>query len=163
MKNLLKSPRIEYVQVNMNLLDDYLILVNDYEHVGKFIGRDNTTIDANKEANWVNSKINENAIIFSMIEKSTNEFIGNIELMDSNSTQGELGIAITKKKQNLGYGKEAISTFLDYCFNDLKLERVFLKAFPFNSRAIHVYEECGFTKYDQNETSIFMQILKKDL
>lgn len=93
-----------------------------------------------------------------MLDKETGDFIGNIEFMDIEDGCGELGIAITASKQNRQYGREAIHKMLDYGFSELKLTRVFLKVYPYNKRAIHVYEDCGFTKYDENDHDIFMEI-----
>ena len=43
-------------------------------------------------------------------------------------------------------------------YHALGLARVFLKVFPFNARAIHVYEKCGFREYDRTEDDVFMEI-----
>lgn len=47
-----------------------------------------------------------------MIEKKTNEFIGNIEIMEINNNIGEIGIAITRKKQDKHLGQEAIKRLI---------------------------------------------------
>ena len=93
-----------------------------------------------------------------MIEKKSNEFIGNIELMEVNDTEKELGIAINHQMQNKGYGKEAISTILNYGFNELKLKKIILRTRVYNARAIHVYQECGFKEYKRDDEHIFMEI-----
>ena len=55
----------------------------------------------------VKEKLNEDATIFSMIEKETNEYIGNVEIMKIIENVGEIGITITPLKQNKHYGQEA--------------------------------------------------------
>ena len=47
-----------------------------------------------------------------------------------------------------------------YGMDALDLRRVYLKAFPFNARAIHVYEKCGFREYDRTAEDVFMEITK---
>ena len=42
-------------------------------------------------------------IIYSMIEKNTGKFIGNIEIMDINNGIGEIGISIVPSMQNKHY------------------------------------------------------------
>ncbi len=158
MKQLFESDRIRYVEVTEELVQDYLKMVNDLEHVGRFIGRRTEPVSEEKERKWVREKLDEKAVLFSMIEKSSGAFIGNIELMDFTETEAELGIAITAAKQELGYGTEAIRAVTDYAFDQLVLKRVFLKVYPDNSRAIRVYEKCGYQEYDRTEEDVFMEI-----
>ena len=98
--------------------------------------------------------------MFSMIESKSGEFIGNIEFMDIKDGTGELGIAITAKKQNMNYGTEAIKRMLEYGFNTMELNRIILKVYPNNERAIRVYAKCGFVIYDATEKDIFMEVVK---
>lgn len=48
-----------------------------------------------------------------------------------------------------GYGTEALSLLIKYCFNTLNLYRVELEVFEFNKRAIKVYQKCGFKEEGQ--------------
>ena len=158
MKQLFESDRIRYVEVSEELVPDYLRMVNDLEHVGRFIGRRTEPVSEEKERKWVREKLAENATLFSMVEKNGGAFIGNIELMDLRDTEAELGIAITAAKQDRGYGTEAIRAVTGYAFDKLGLKRVFLKVYPDNSRAIRVYEKCGYREYDRTEEDVFMEI-----
>lgn len=45
-----------------------------------------------------------------------------------------------------GYGTDAMMAFLDYLFNELNLNRVYLHTQPYNPRAIASYEKCGFVR-----------------
>jgi len=157
-ERVFESDRIEFVKVDESLVGDYLTMVNDIERVGRLIGRRTEPIPPEKELRWVRSKREENAPIWSMIEKTSGAFIGNIELMDVHDGEGELGIAITAEKQDRGFGKEAIPAALGYAKTTLGLKRVFLKVYPDNPRAFHVYEVCGFREYDRNDEDIFMEI-----
>ena len=159
MKQLFESERIRYVEVSEELVTDYLRMVNDLEHVGRFISRRTEPVSEEKERKWVREKLDEKAVLFSMIEKSSGSFIGNIELMDLTDSEAELGIAITAAKQDLGYGTEAIRAVTGYAFDELGLKRIFLKVYPDNGRAIRVYEKCGFREYDRTEEDVFMEIL----
>ncbi len=157
MKTIFETERIRFVEVSESLVIDYVNLVNDIEHVGRLIGR-TKTVTEEKEREWVREKLAEKAVLFSMLEKGSGAFIGNIELMDIQDAAGELGIAITGEKQNLGYGTEAIPAMLDYGWSACGLRRIFLKVYPDNLRAIHVYKKCGFREYDRTEEDIFMEI-----
>ena len=158
MKQVFESERIRFVEVSEELVPDYLRMVNDLEHVGRFIGRRTDPISEEKERNWVREKLAEKAVLFSMIEKNGGAFIGNIELMDPTDTEAELGVAITDAKQELGYGTEAIRAVTEYAFAQLGLKRIFLKVYPDNARAIRVYEKCGFREYDRTEEDVYMEI-----
>lgn len=60
--------------------------------------------------------------------------------------------------QDKHFGSEAIPAFIKYCFSVLGLERIFLKVFPDNHRAIHVYEKTGFQIYNRTEKDIYMEM-----
>lgn len=155
-----ESNRISFVEVSECLVHDYLDMVNDYENVNRYIGGKHKTIMEEQERAWVQEKLEEKALVFSMLEKKTGEFIGNIELMDVNNSVGELGIAITAVKQNAGYGTEAVLAITEYGLRQLGLNRVFLRTNPHNSRAIHVYQRCGFKEYDRVGDHIFMELCR---
>ncbi len=158
MKQIFESERICFTEVSEDLIHDYLIMVNDHENVSRFIGGMNKTYTEDQEKEWVRKKLEEKASVFSMIEKETGEFIGNIEFIDIDDGQGELGIALTAKRQDMGYGREAIAAMINHGREKLGLEKIVLRAKPYNFRAIHVYEICGFREYDRNEEHVFMEL-----
>ena len=158
MTTVFTSENIRFVQVSEELVPDYLAMVNDWERVGKLIGSRRDPIPEEKERRWVQKKLAENAPLFSMLERETSAFIGNIELMDIADGAGELGIAVTAAMQDRGYGTEAVRAMVRYGMDTLGLCRVFLKVFPDNARAIRVYEKCGFREYDRTADDVFMEI-----
>ena len=160
MTTVFTSENIRFVRVSEELVPDYLAMVNDWERVGKLIGSRRDPISEEKERRWVQKKLAEGAALFSMLEKDTGAFIGNIELMDIADGAGELGIAITAAMQDKGYGTEAVRAMVDYGMDTLGLRRVFLKVFPDNARAIRVYEKCGFREFDRTEDDVFMGVTK---
>ena len=158
LKQIFESDRISFVEVSELLIKDYLIMVNDYENVNRFIGGDNKAYTEENEISWVRGKLEEKAVVFSMIEKESGSFIGNTELMDVSDHSGELGIALTAEKQNNGYGTEAVSAMIEYGMKQLGLKRICLRTRPYNQRAIHVYRKCGFKEYKRTDDHIFMEI-----
>jgi RimJ/RimL family protein N-acetyltransferase len=57
----------------------------------------------------------------------------------------ELGIAIGDKTcWSQGYGTETVSLLVRYAFETLNLNRVFLRVYETNPRAIRAYEKAGF-------------------
>jgi len=58
---------------------------------------------------------------------------------------GEIGIFIGEKQYwNQGYGSEAVRMLLKHGFDTLNLNRIFLRVFEDNPRAIRAYEKVGF-------------------
>ena len=160
MEQVFQSDNIIFVNVTEELLNDYLDMVNDIENVARFIGKRTKPYTVEEEKAFIQSKVAEKAHLYSMIERNSGDFIGNIEFMEIRDGTAKLGIAITASKQNIGYGVESIHRMLEYGFHTLGLDRVFLKVYADNHRAIHVYEKCGFLKYNCTEEDIFMEILK---
>lgn len=167
---LLESDRILYVKISENLINDYLKMVNN-PNISKYLFKEIKTFTYEDELNWVNEKLEENAEIFSMLEKNTNKFIGNIELMNLENNSAEIGICITEEFQDNHYGFEALKTIINHAFTTLNLNELTLVVFSFNERAIHCYKKLGFTifKIDKNVAiidnkevdDIHMKLLKK--
>ena len=160
MTPVFESERIRFVKITEALLADYLAMVNDMERVAPFIGRRTEPFTEEQELAWVRKKQEDDGPYFSMIEKESGDFIGNIELMDVRDGVGELGIAITARMQDRGFGTEAVTALTKYGMERLGLHRVFLKAYPENPRAIHVYKKCGFREYGRTEEDVFLEITR---
>ena len=162
LKQIFASDRIRFVEVSELLVKDYLKMVNDNEHVNRYLGgyiggsRDPYTEE--QEVEWVRKALAEKKLVFSMIEKKSGDFIGNIEFMDPREGSAELGIALTAEKQERGYGTEAVSALVRFGWDHLDLHRVFLRTNPENARAIHVYTKCGFREYDRTNAHVYMEI-----
>ena len=154
-----ESENIYYIKLNEKLINDYLIMVNDPEIANK-IRHKVRTFTYEQELDWVKSKLEENALCFSMIEKDTGDFIGNIEKMEINNNIGELGISITAAKQDKHYGTESIKALLKYAYEELNLDGMELNVYATNPKAIHCYEKVGFIKtgVGKTEEDIHMKI-----
>ena len=159
MKQIFESERISFVEVSERLAQDYLVMVND-DNDAKWFSRVHEPFTEADEVAWVQASLAEKKPVFSMIEKASGEFIGNIELMDVHDGVGELGIHITAAKQDKGYGTEAVSALIEYGFERLGLKRIFLRTNPHNARAIRVYEKCGFREYGRDGKHVYMEIVR---
>lgn len=74
-------------------------------------------------------------------------YIGTIALMkvDERNRHAELAIVIGEKDYwSKGYGSQMMHTLLEYGFEGLNLERLYLHVFSFNERAIKFYEKFNF-------------------
>jgi RimJ/RimL family protein N-acetyltransferase len=159
---IFESERIIFTKLYKELANEYIEMVNDVE-VQRFIGHNRDKITLEKEIEWINSKLEEKANVFTMIEKDTNEFIGTIEIMNIKDNIGEMGIAITRNKQNNHFGQEAIRRLIKYAFNDLKLNALELNVYNFNPRGIACYKKCGFEMDRPGKTEEeYHMIIKKE-
>lgn len=144
------SKNINFVKITESLINDYLQMVND-TNVSKYISLKSRIFTYQDEINWIKEKKENNIVIFSMIEKSTNEFIGNIEILDIENNICEFAICITPKKQGKHYATESIERFIEYCLNELKLDGIELSVYSHNQKAISCYKKLGFLEYKRDK------------
>lgn len=162
MDAVFESENIIYVRPSFDLVPEYLEMVNDIKNVARFIGDRREPLSEKDEIDYIKDKMDNDATMFSMLEKDTREFIGNIEFFNRTFDAAEWGIVITTKMQNKGYGKEALMRSVEYGFNELGLNRIFLSVYADNPRAVHVYEKCGFKEFKRDDVDIFMEMVKDE-
>ena len=97
------------------------------------------------------------------------KFIGNCMYYDLDSVkmQAELGIVIGDRDYwSNSYGYDAVTTLLDHCFNEKKLERVYLHTLEWNKRAQRCFEKCGFLQVRpvrrMSHDFILMEVFRED-
>ena len=65
--------------------------------------------------------------------------------IDWRNHSGEIGIVIgSKENWNQGYGTETVKTLVRWGFYELNLNRIFMRVYEDNGRAIRCYEKVGF-------------------
>jgi RimJ/RimL family protein N-acetyltransferase len=102
------------------------------------------------ETKWLESitVANHREKVFA-IETLDKELVGSVGLHNINwvERKAELGIMIGEPKfWGRGYGSDAVRQMLRIAFEKMNLNRVYLRVFEDNPRAIRVYEKCGFQK-----------------
>jgi RimJ/RimL family protein N-acetyltransferase len=86
------------------------------------------------------------------IDTLDGKHIGNCSYYNYDEYRGntELGIMIGDRDYwDKGYGADAVTTLVDYIFNQTSLNRIYLKTLAWNSRAQNCFGKCGFTQYGQ--------------
>ncbi len=148
-----QSEHINYIKVSDKYIKDYLKMMNNPK-IRKLLSANDKVFTYEDELNWVKSS--REKIQFSMIDKESKKFIGNIGLMDVTDKGAEMGITITEEFQNKHYGSEAIEAIVQYGFETLGLEEINLIVFSHNERAIHCYQKLGFVveKVEKNVARI---------
>ena len=142
-----------------------------YEH---FIYRTPLTEEAH--LNWLHNRVETGDVAqFIIVDTESGEDVGSVYLrdIDTENKKCEYGIFIGEDScRGKGIGSAAAKLALDYAFDTLGLNRVFLRVFADNTRAIKSYENAGFVyegkfrddviidgkAYDM----VFMGILRED-
>ena len=105
-------------------------------------------ISREQEEEWMRSNLASSfEYVRLAIETRDGRHIGNLDLRGATaeSRSAELGITIGDKEcWNQGYGADAIITLLRFAFQEMNLNRVWLRVFEYNERAIACYQKCGF-------------------
>ena len=81
-----------------------------------------------------------------MLEKDTNEYVGNIEIIIKDNNIGEIMMSIVSDKQNKHYGTESLTAVMEYGKKQFNIDKYELFVYANNKRAIHCYEKVGFVQ-----------------
>jgi RimJ/RimL family protein N-acetyltransferase len=88
------------------------------------------------------------------IETLDGKHIGNCVYynIDNLRHQAEVGIMIGERDYwDKGYGTDAMTTLVNYIFNNIGFKRLYLKTLEKNIRAQHSFTKCGFSPYGHLE------------
>lgn len=95
------------------------------------------------------SESSVNSRLFVIETLADRRYLGSTDLHNINwvNRTAEVGIVIGDKScWGKGYGSDAMRVLLRYAFDKINLNRVSLKVFAYNPRAIASYERCGFRR-----------------
>lgn len=81
-----------------------------------------------------------------IIERETQQLIGDIGIHFMNEAEVELGCTLSKKHHGKGYASEALKAVIDHLFHRYKKQRVKTSMDPQNKPAIQLMERLGFKK-----------------
>jgi len=102
----------------------------------------------------------ENALLFGIfLNGSGTGFIGTLKVqpIDHLKRTAWVGIMIGSPEfRGRGYGREAMQEVLNYLFNSLKIEQVFLGVDLKNSDAVSLYKTLGFSEHLREALSMIM-------
>ncbi len=92
---------------------------------------------------------NENEICLGIALRENDRLIGatDLHLRAPKDRHALFGISIGAKDEwNKGYGTEATRLIVDYGFQTLNLNRISLRVYEYNPRAVRTYEKVGFKR-----------------
>jgi len=158
---MLKGDRIKLGPVKREYIESYLKWLNDPE-ITQYLTffRPLTRM---MEEDWIENLKNQNdTIVFGILipdENDAEKLIGNCGLhaIDWKNRVGEVGIIIGEKEyQGKGYGTEAMELLLEYGFKTVNLNRIQLRVYEFNIRAINSYNKIGFVEEGRMRQAMFV-------
>jgi diamine N-acetyltransferase len=113
-----------------------------------YIYRADFTVEGQKT--WMKNNVDTGkAVMMIMCLAENDHSIGcvYVQNIDKTHSKAEYGIMIGEAEaQGKGYGTSAAKLMLKYCFEELKLHRIYLRALEGNERATRSYEKAGFVK-----------------
>jgi len=159
---MLIGERITLGPVKKEYIESYLKWFNDPE-ITQYLSMFRP-LTRMMEEDWIeNLKNREDTIAFAIIipdENDGEKLIGNCGLhaIDWKNRVAEVGITIGEKEyQSKGYGTEAMEMLLDYGFKTVNLNRIQLRVYEFNNRAINSYNKIGFVKEGRMRQALFIK------
>ena len=147
MKIVFTSERINFVRPQVSYAKFYAENINNPE-IYRWLRANPKIYTIKEEKEWIRSIKKDH--IFTIIEKETNEIIGNCGYNEINNGVGEIGIWITPSKQNKHYGREAIERIIEYGFNTINVKEIVLTVFESNIKAIKCYKSIGFEEVSKD-------------
>lgn len=91
----------------------------------------------------------EHDLVLGIVLNEGDTFIGvtGLHQMDFTNRHASFGIALGNKSVwNHGYGTEATALMVQYAFDTLNMNRVWLRVFEYNVAGIKTYEKVGFQR-----------------
>lgn len=154
---MLVGEKITLKPIEMEDTENILRWRNTSEIRRNFIYQETLTFE--DHISWLENMVATKKVVqFIIIEKGTSQAIGSVFLrdIDLKNQKAEYGIFIGEvSAHGKGYGTEAAKLIVDYGFNELELNKIFLRVFADNLAGIRSYKKVGFV-----EEGLFRQDVK---
>ncbi len=111
------------------------------------------------EVEWYESfgSTSQNTYSFVIETRTDQTYVGGCGINEINTKNryAVIGLFIGKPYWRNGYGSDALNVLVDFCFNEVNMNKVKLYVFSFNEKAISCYEKAGFVKEGVMRQEIF--------
>lgn len=153
LNNDLESERLIYKRLSLDHLSkDYVAWMND-PNVNMYLeSRGHYTLEMLKS--YIEQQYQNKIYFWGIHLKDSNKHIGNIKIdpINKETNSGEYGILMGDSTNwGKGYGKEASTRIINYCFNELQLSKITLGVVEDNIAAVKLYEKLGFVTDEVKE------------
>ncbi|MGL5126565.1 MAG: GNAT family N-acetyltransferase [Fusobacteriaceae bacterium] len=161
------------IEINGELINLRTVELNDAEFIlslrkdeslNKFISSTSSSLSNQKE--WIQKyfeRENQKIEYYFMIRTKSSKACGTVRLYKIDNLKKECtwGSFMLNSDRPNGASYETISLSLNYAFNKLNLEKVFLDVRKENKKAIHIYEKAGFKKISEDNENYYYIIEKR--
>lgn len=141
-----EAPHIELTEVRREDSETMYRWINEAETVR--FNAPYRPVTWGEHASWFDNLGSDRArTVFALRKRDNRELIGVLQLIDVHPIHrsAELIIRIgSEADRGRGYGTQALKLAVDYAWRDLNLQRVWLRVFGSNARAISAYSKAGF-------------------
>lgn len=150
---VLKGNIITLKSITYDDCEDFISWRNSAFIKKHFIYRKDITLE--EQQNWMKNKVETGLVVqFIIWDNKDNKKIGCVYLqnIDANKKEAEFGILIGEEKYvGGGRGTESAILINNYAFEQLGLERIYLRVLNNNERAKKSYAKAGFSQEDYKE------------
>jgi RimJ/RimL family protein N-acetyltransferase len=171
----LSGKRVRLEPLTVAVLDEYWAMLQDPEL--KRLTGTHAEFTREQAESWLSSRHTQHdRADWAIISNDDGAFLGEAVILDFDAPNETAGYRIALAGPHVygrGHGTEATSLVIDYALNTVGLHRLQLEVFEFNTRAIHVYEHCGFIHEgrrrdallwnDQRHDALIMAVLRNSI
>lgn len=160
MSSMLTGKRIRLTEYREDYIDLAKEYINDPEVLLNLQQSIPVPVTLEDEKEWFeNQRKDDNSYNFAIVTNDPEEkYIGGCSLhdIDWKNSVASVGIFIGHRNyRDDGYGTEAMELLLNFIFNQTTLNKIMLKVFSFNKRAIKSYKKNGFIEEGRLRQNIF--------
>jgi diamine N-acetyltransferase len=118
---------------------------------------------------FIDKSKNDNSNIHFAISDGNDNYCGTVSLKNVGNDSAEYAICLHPDSIGSGAAKSGTISILDYGFNILELESIYLNVLEQNTRAVRFYEKFGFrtthtssTTFDDREATLIWYEMRRD-
>lgn len=158
----LKTKRLVLRKPKISDIDAIIENINNY-NISKWLSTVSYPYKRKDALSWI-SIVNKNALkkkksdyTFAIYLKENNQPIGGCGVHNINfdAKKASVGYWLGEKNHKKGYGTEALSSLLNFAFNDLLLNKLEAEVFIGNIASANLLEKFGFTKEGTKRQSVY--------
>ena len=141
------NQQVYLASLNEDCLEQVLVWKNDVQLARQLVSLETLMTIQDVHAWHQRTILDAQQVLFGVFQTGSNNLIGIARLMfiDTLHKTSELGVYIgNAEMRGHGLGRETVKQLIDYAFNTLKLERLYLRVLATNIAALRCYTACGF-------------------
>lgn len=146
-------------------------IINDKEISDMVVGW-SKPVTMEEQNTWFKNLVNDKNIRYAICEKEAAIGTATIRNIDWKNRSAALDIKIDKNFTKKGYGCETITLLIEYCFNELNMNRIYVNILKHNKASEKLFAKCGFVNEGMQKEAVYKNgeyhdllmysILKKD-